>query len=230
MSKFEMLSPTQALPALYARLFAFYGPQNWWPSESAWEIMVGAVLTQNTAWANVEKALANLKRANRLSPARLRQLGTARLAALIRPAGFTTTKPARLKTLVNFLYDVYGGDTANLRGGDMAVQRAQLLGLNGIGPETADAILLYVADKPVFVIDAYTRRILGRLGLAAPIASYAELQALFMNHLPREVAYFQEFHALLDTHAKLTCRKRAPRCAACPLERECPKIGVDSPR
>ncbi len=217
---------TQPLRRLYDRLYAHYGAQHWWPSETRWEIMVGAILTQNTSWKNVEKAIANLKRANCLEPARLRRLRTDRLAALVRPAGFTRSKPKRLKTLAKFLLDAYGGDPANLRGGDLAAQRAQLLALDGIGPETADAILLYVAEQPIFVVDAYTRRILGRLGLAAPHASYAELQQLFMRHLPHDVALFGEFHALLDTHAKLTCTQRAPRCLACPLQDLCPRIGV----
>lgn len=215
------------LEMVYERLLAHYGPQNWWPAESPWEIMVGAILTQNTSWKNVDKALANLRRANRLDPARLRALRTERLAALVRPAGFTTSKPKRLKLLANFLFREYGGDPTAMRGGDLAAERAQLLALHGIGPETADAILLYVAAQPIFVVDAYTRRILGRLGLAASQASYAELQELFMKNVPPDVARYQEFHALLDTHAKQLCVKRAPRCPRCPLNDICPKIGVE---
>ncbi len=218
---------TRQLTALYARLSAYYGPLKWWPAESPWEIMVGAILTQNTAWTNVDKALTNLKRANRLEPARLRALPMARLATLIRPAGFTSSKPKRLKILAKFLLNEYGDDPANMRGRELKEQRAQLLALHGIGPETADDILLYVAHQPIFVIDAYTRRILGRLGYASPTASYETLQALFMDNLTASVPLFNEYHALLDTHAKRICAKRAPRCPICPLNDICPKIGVE---
>jgi endonuclease-3 related protein len=216
----------RALLQLYARLYAHFGPQNWWPAESRWEVMVGAILTQNTAWANVERALAKLKRADRLAPARLRALGTARLGALVRSAGFTSSKPRRLKGLARFLLREYGDDPAKMLGGDLSAQRAQLLALEGIGPETADAILLYAADQPVFVVDAYTRRILSRMGLVAPNASYAAIQALFMQHLPHDRGLFNEYHALLDTLGKNYCYKRAPRCVECPARRQCRRIGV----
>ena len=225
-TKFVMADspPGRRLEEIYLRLSSHFGPQHWWPAESSWEIMVGALLTQNTSWKNVEKALANLKRARRLEPARLRQLRTDRLAALIRPAGFTSSKPKRLKRLVAFLFRVYDGDPANMRGGDLTAQRAQLLALDGIGPETADAILLYVARQPVFVVDAYTRRIMGRMGLVPANVSYTELQTLFMANLPPDLALFGEYHALLDTLAKFICTKRAPRCAECPLNELCPKL------
>lgn len=209
------------LPEIYARLQAHYGAQNWWPHETLWEIMVGAILTQNTAWSNVEKALGNLKRANALTPERIRALSRARLTQLIRPVGFTSSKPRRLKTLANFLRREYADIPEAMRGGDLHKQRAQLLALHGIGPETADAILLYVAEQPIFVIDAYTRRILARVGIADEKISYHALQTLFMENLPHDVELFQEFHALLDTHAKYICTKRAPRCAACPLADLC---------
>lgn len=214
------------LHRVYDLLLAHYGVQNWWPAESAWEIMVGAILTQNTSWQNVDKALNNLRRENLLSPAAMRTLEIARLQELVRSAGFVTSKPKRLKGLVEFLYEFYGGDTANLRGGDLNTQRAQLLALNGVGPETADVILLYVAEQPTFVIDAYTRRIFYRLGWVPETVTYNELQALFMSHLPVEVPLFKEYHALLDVHAKLTCTKRAPRCVECPLNDICVKRGV----
>jgi endonuclease-3 related protein len=214
------------LQNIYVRLHAHYGPQQWWPADSLWEIMVGAVLTQNTAWRNVEYALANLKRANALAPARIRALRRDRLARLIRPAGFTSSKPQRLKTLAEFLRREYGDAAENMRNGVLDAQRKQLLALNGIGPETADAILLYVAEQPIFVIDAYTRRIVARVGLADAQTSYHALQEFFMAQLPRETALFQEFHALLDVHAKSLCTKRAPRCAQCPLRDICLKKGV----
>lgn len=215
-----------ALAALYEKLLAHYGAPNWWPAESRWEIMVGAILTQNTSWKNVEKALANLKRERHLEPARLRDIELEELTGLIRSAGFTSSKPKRLKILVEFLFREYGGDPANLRGGDLDARRAQLLALQGIGPETADAILLYAAEHPIFVVDAYTQRILYRLGWVEEKVSYQELQNLFMDHLPHEVKLFNQFHALLDMHAKYTCTKRAPRCDGCPLNEMCLKIGV----
>lgn len=183
--------------------------------------MVGAILTQNTAWSNVEKALGNLKRANALAPERIRELSRARLTQLIRPAGFTSSKPLRLKTLANFLRREYADAPERMRGGDLHRQRAQLLALHGVGPETADAILLYVAQQPIFVVDAYTRRVLARVGIADEKISYHALQTLFMENLPHAPQMFQEFHALLDTHAKYICTKRAPRCTACPLADLC---------
>jgi len=213
--------PNIPLNEIYTRLHAHYGRQNWWPHETLWEIMVGAILTQNTAWSNVEKALANLKRANALAPERIRAVSRARLARLIRPAGFTSSKPQRLKILANFLRRAYDDKPENMRGGDLHAQRAQLLALHGIGPETADAILLYVAEQPIFVIDAYTRRILARIGIADENISYHALQNVFMASLPRDADLFQEFHALLDTHAKYVCAKRAPRCTTCPLADLC---------
>lgn len=220
--------PGEKLLDIYTCLLAHFGPQHWWPGESRWEIMVGAILTQNTAWRNVERALADLKRANALDPARMRALRMDRLARLIRPAGFYRAKSKRLKALVEFLFREYDGDAARMVGGDLSQQRTRLLALDGIGPETADAILLYAAEQPIFVVDAYTRRILARLGLARANAGYDELQQLFMQHLPHEVALFNEYHALLDTLGKTTCLKRQPRCSACPLDRICPKVGVQT--
>lgn len=214
------------LPAIYDKLLAYHGVQNWWHSDSKWEIMVGAVLTQNTSWQNVAMALANLKRENVLAPLPMHTMDMGRLGELIRSAGFVTSKPHRLKRLAQFLINEYGGDTNNLRGGDLQKQRAQLLAINGIGPETADAILLYVAEQPIFVIDAYTRRIFYRLGWVEENVSYADLQRLFMDNLPPDVAYFNEFHALLDVHCKRICTKRAPKCSICPLRRICAKRGV----
>ena len=211
---------------VYKKLHARYGAQNWWPAESKWEIMVGAILTQNTTWKNAERALTNLKRENVLEPTRLRELETEQLALLIRSAGFTSSKPKRLKTLAEFLIREYDGDPLKLCGGNLGSERAQLLALTGIGPETADAILLYAAEQPIFVIDSYTRRILARLGWVNEKISYDALQKLFMEHLPHDVALFNEFHALLDIHAKSICTKRAPRCAACVLEKMCLRIGV----
>jgi endonuclease-3 related protein len=227
----------QNLLRLYERLRAFYGTPKFWSDEPKWEIMVGAILTQNTAWTNVNKALENLKRANVLDPARIFEMELAELEGYVRSAGFTTSKPKRLKTLAGFLLQDYQGIPENMRGGDPAAQRARLLALNGVGPETADAILLFAAEQPIFVIDAYTRRILARMGtwraetgIFSESSSYTALQELFMRHLPPDVAVFQRFHALLDIHAKQTCTKRAPRCGECPLTRICLKVGVGAIR
>lgn len=210
---------------VYEKLRAQYGAQNWWPHETKWEIMVGAILTQNTSWKNVEKALANLKRENVLYPTCFREIEIERLTELIRSAGFTTSKPKRLKILAEFILREYGGEPLNLQGGDLQTQRAQLLGLEGIGPETADAILLYAAEQPIFVVDAYTRRIFHRMGNGNVAANvpYDEWQKLFMDNLPHDVALFNEYHALLDMHAKYTCTKRAPKCERCPLAGMCAK-------
>lgn len=217
-----------ALPEIYVRLQTHFGAQgDWWRYETLWEIMVGAVLTQNTSWRNVERALENLKRADALAPARIRALSREKLARLIRPAGFTLSKPQRLKTLAEFLEREYDDQPEKMRGGDLQRQRAQLLELNGIGDETADVILLFVAAQPIFVIDAYTRRIMARLGYADENISYHELQNLFMAQLPPDANLFREYHALLDTHAKYLCAKRAPRCAECPLRELCARVGLD---
>jgi endonuclease III related protein len=213
---------------IYARLFARFGPQHWWPGESPWEVMVGAILTQNTSWRNVEKALANLRRAGRLEPAQMRRTRQATLARLIRPSGYFNLKARKLKALVEFLFERCGGDPARLVGSDIAAGRAELLKVYGIGPETADSILLYAADQPIFVIDAYTRRISARLGLAREDASYDELQRLFMEHLPADARYFNEYHALLVMLGKTICTKRAPRCGQCPLEDICARIGCET--
>ncbi len=214
------------LEEIYNRLYAHFGPQHWWPAESRWEIMVGAVLTQNTSWRNVEKALANLKRAARLEPDAMRRTREATLAQLVRPSGYYHLKAKKLKALVKFLLERYSGDPSNFVGGDLNSQRAELLQVYGVGPETADSILLYVAEQPVFVVDAYTRRVFARLGFTKESASYDELQQLFMQNLPPSAPLFNEYHALIVVHAKDICLKRAPRCPVCPLDDLCPKIDV----
>ncbi|MGB8647486.1 MAG: endonuclease III domain-containing protein [Anaerolineae bacterium] len=221
-----MLSVKAQLDDIYARLYARFGPQHWWPGESRWEVMVGAVLTQNTSWRNVEKAMQNLKHAGKLDPAAMRRTRAATLARLIRPSGYFNLKATKLHALVRFLFKRYEGDPARMVGGDLRAQRAELLAVYGVGPETADSILLYAAEQPVFVVDAYTRRIFARLGLCAETASYDALQALFMRHLPPDAGYFNEYHALIVMLGKDICKKRAPRCAECPLTGVCPRIGV----
>jgi endonuclease-3 related protein len=183
-------------------------------------MMVGAVLTQAVSWSNVERAIANLKSSDALSPSALRRLPAEDLARLIRPAGYYNVKARKLKALAQLMGDA-GDDLSRLFKGDTDGLRHRLLGVYGVGEETADSILLYAASRPVFVIDAYTHRIVGRLGLAPPAASYSELQRLFMAHLPAEAESYNEYHALLVHLGKGTCRK-TPLCPTCPLNTICP--------
>jgi endonuclease-3 related protein len=209
------------LEQVYDRLWARYGPQHWWPAESAFEMMVGAILTQSAAWRNVERAIAALKDAGALSPAAIRRLSRDELAQIIHASGYHNAKARKLKVLADWLGEAYGDDTGRFAGRRDDELRRELLALHGIGPETADSILLYAAARAVFVIDAYTRRILSRLGLAAEGASYDTFQGLFMDNLPRDAALYNEYHALLVRLAKEVCRP-APRCADCCLAGICP--------
>jgi endonuclease-3 related protein len=211
------------LTDIYARLYARFGPQHWWPHHAgAFEVIVGAILTQNTAWTNVEKALANLKRARLLTPTALNRVTTARLARLIRPSGYFNLKAKKLKAFARFVCAEHRGRLAHLFARDAARLREELLAVYGIGPETADSIVLYAARQPIFVVDAYTRRVMARLGLARADATYDELQRLFMEHLPREERLFNEYHALIVALGKDVCRKSQPRCGECPLREICP--------
>lgn len=202
---------------IYQVLLIAYGPQRWWPGETPFEVMVGAVLTQNTSWANVEKAIANLKERDLLEPEKLYRLGITALASLIRSSGYYRIKAKRLKALVQFLVEEYEGNLQNMERGELEELRGKLLRIHGIGPETADSILLYGLRKPIFVVDAYTRRILSRHRIVSEDASYEEIQALFMSHLPHEEKLFNEYHALLVRLGKEVCRKK-PVCALCPLK------------
>jgi endonuclease-3 related protein len=212
-----------SLTDIYARLYRHFGPQHWWPGDGAFEIIVGAILTQNTAWANVEKALANLKHARLLTPARLHQTRVTRIARLVRPSGYFQQKAKKLKAFTRFLFAVHGGKLARLFKTPTPELRAALLNIYGIGPETADSIILYAARQPVFVVDAYTRRVFTRLGwLASESAHYEQVQQMFMDGLPRDVQLFNEYHALIVALGKNVCTKRAPKCGACPLQDICP--------
>lgn len=204
---------------LHDRLLAAYGPQHWWPADSPFEVAVGALLTQNTNWQNVEKAIGGLKKAGLLEPEAIIRADNKTLETAVRPSGFFRQKAARLRILCRFWLDA-GGD-AGLKALGLEQARKQLLKLNGIGPETADSILLYALDMPIFVVDAYTRRIASRLGLCPPDIGYHALQAYFHQRLPHDVTLFNELHALIVAHAKQHCRVR-PGCAACPLATDCP--------
>ena len=219
-------SISQRLQDIYHRLMYCYGPQHWWPAEGPFEMMVGAVLTQSAAWRNVEKAIANLKAAGALSPQALRRLSLSELVALIRPAGYYNAKALKLKSLAQWLGEGHGDNLDRLLAGNIETLREQLLSIHGIGQETADSIILYAAGKPIFVIDAYTRRIIDRLGLSPEESSYAAYQALFMDNLPRDSELFQEYHALLVCLAKNVCCRR-PLCHKCCLISICPSRSMN---
>lgn len=198
-------------------LYEFYGPQDWWPADTGFEVIVGAILTQNTAWTNVEKAISNLKSARALrSPKSFAMLSKKHLASLIRPAGYYNVKAKRLKNFAAFLSDRYDCSLKQLSRIATSDLRSQLLAVNGIGPETCDSILLYAFNRPVFVVDAYTKRIFSRHKFITPDAGYAEVQQFFMSNLPLDEKLFNEFHALIVKLAKDYCRT-TPRCSLCPL-------------
>ena len=205
--------------AVYRRLHAAHGPQHWWPGDSVFEIMVGAVLTQNTAWTNVERAIANLKAAKALSPAAIAAAPHHRLAAWLKPSGYFNIKEQRLHAFCAWL--IHKGGAKRISRLPTPVLRAELLQVHGIGPETTDDILLYAFDRPVFVIDAYTRRLFQRLGLIQGDENYEALRQLFETALATDAPLFNEFHALIVAHAKDVCRKR-PLCGACKLGPLCP--------
>lgn len=202
---------------IYHILFDRFGPQRWWPGDSPFEVMVGALLTQNTNWSNVSRAISNLKKDNLLSFDALEALPVEVLAERIRPSGYYNMKAARLKNLLALIRE-NGGDLESLFNKDAAELRERFLAVNGIGPETADSILLYAAEKPVFVVDAYTHRILVRHGLISEEATYYEIQDLFTDTLAKDVSLYNEYHALLVRLGKEFCKKSKPRCEGCPLE------------
>ena len=206
----------QTLLDIYHQLMARYGPQCWWPALEPFEIIVGAILTQSAAWGNVEKAIANLKSAGALSPRALRQLPLTELGRLIHPCGYYNAKALKLKSFAHWLRVHYNDNISKLFAHDIDYLRQQLLSLHGIGQETADSIILYAANKPIFVIDAYTRRITNRIGLVPAGNSYSAYQALFMDNLPTDTKLFNEYHALLVRLAKEVCRRR-PFCPQCCL-------------
>jgi endonuclease III related protein len=202
--------------AIHDRLLAAYGPQGWWPADTAFEMMVGAILTQNTSWTNVERAIANLRAHGLLDASTITACDEVQLAAALRPSGYFNQKAHRLQRFAAF-YLEHGGEAGLRRLSD---PRQALLALHGIGPETADSMLLYALNMPVFVIDAYTRRIFARLGATSPDAGYHVLQDYFQRQLPASVPLFKEFHALIVMHAKQHCRTR-PACSDCPLRPGC---------
>jgi len=193
------------------------GPMRWWPARTPFEVIVGAILTQNTSWGNVERAIANLRSAQMLTPSAISAARMARLAALVRPSGYFRQKAKKLKAFVRFLQREYGGSLKRMFATPTEVLREKLLSVHGIGPETADSILLYAGEHAVFVVDAYTHRIFGRHGITNGKPEYENVRALVEAALPRDSQLFNEFHALVVNTAKNWCRKKEPRCAECPL-------------
>ena len=210
------------LPEIYRRLLDAYGPQAWWPGDSLFEMIAGAILTQAAAWRNVELALANLRGAGIDDWPTVHDTPIDGLAELVRPSGYYNTKARKLKAFAAHLCVEYGGSLDAMFAADTDTLRRELLSIHGVGPETADDILLYAAGKPSFVIDAYTIRIVQRVGLTpAGRADYAGWQAMFHAALPSDVAMYNEYHALLDRHHKEACTKNTPRCHACCLSDIC---------
>jgi len=202
---------------IYQILYKRYGSQHWWPGDTPFEVIVGAVLTQNTAWQNVEKAIGNLKRENLLSVKKLANVSLAKLSTLIRPSGYYNVKAKRLKAMLNFLTNEYDGDISNVKKKNIRTLRPQLLSVDGVGEETADSILLYGLSKPIFVVDTYTKRIFPRHGFFDVNTPYLNVQKFFMKNLPKSVKIYNEYHALLVRLAKDYCRTK-PNCRECPIK------------
>lgn len=212
-----MTTTRERLLEIYRLLFDFFGPQNWWPGQTPFEIAVGAILTQNTSWSNVEKAIANIKAAGCLDACKLHALDLEQLEPMIHPAGYFRVKSKRLQNFTTWLCDRYGGDMQALEDIATGCLREELLAISGIGPETADSILLYALNRPIFVVDTYTARVMVRHGLIpAEGLDYSQLQDLFTSNLEPDAALFNEFHALLVMVGKNYCKPRA-KCPNCPL-------------
>ena len=201
---------------LYHKLYHAFGPQHWWPGDTPFEIAVGAVLTQNTNWGNVEKAIESMKKEKVLNARSIHEMGTDRLASLIKPAGYFNIKAKRLKAFIDFLMNEYHGSMKRMAGEGMETLRAKLLNIHGIGSETADSILLYALEKPIFVIDAYTKRVLSRHDIVRHNESYEKIQELFHSTFTRDARLFNEYHALFVKLGKTYCMTK-PRCEGCPL-------------
>jgi endonuclease-3 related protein len=211
----------EVLMDIYHRMSERFGARFWWPAETAFEVCVGAILTQNTAWTNVEKAIMALKQAEIMTPLAMRDSAPEQLTRLIRPAGYFNVKSARLKDFVTWLFLHHEGSLEQLFTVEWHTLREELLQVRGIGPETADSILLYAGNQPTFVVDAYTRRLFHRLGLLPENASYDQTRDMFMTELPGDVQLFNDYHALIVEQCKQFCRKK-PLCHGCPLADICP--------
>ena len=210
------MKKAKVLTEIYDSLIKSFGKQYWWPGDSDFEVVVGAILTQNTNWTNVEKAIKNLKTAKVFSLKKLYQINEERLAELIKPSGYFNVKARRLKHFLEWLFTNYNGSLTKLFRQDCTILREQLLSVNGIGRETADSIILYAAEKPTFVVDAYTKRVLVRHGLITEDYDYDAIKAVFEENLPREVSLYNEYHALIVRVGKYYCKPKM-RCEKCPL-------------
>ncbi|MGB9814274.1 MAG: endonuclease III domain-containing protein [Thermovenabulum sp.] len=208
------------LLTVFENLYAAFGPQNWWPSESDFETVIGAILTQSVSWSNVEKAIDNLKKENLLSPQSLSKIDNERLHALIRSTRFYKQKGERLKNFCRYLLENYEGNLYKLFDKDIFELRRELLSLKGLGKETVDSIILYAAKKPIFVVDTYTKRIFSRLGVVDENLDYQALQEIFMQNLPHDTSLFNEYHALIVKLGKDVCKTK-PKCEFCPLNNFC---------
>ena len=217
----DNLTHREKLLDIYDRMLARYGPQHWWPADTWFEIVVGAVLTQAAAWTNVRKAISNLVAADALNPQAIRRLSEEELARLIYPSGFFNSKARKLKAVAEYLGRRFNDDLSAMSREDADLLRKELLDVYGIGEETADAILLYAVGKATFVADNYTKRVFSRLGAAPSQGPYATYRALFMDHLPADRELFSEYHALIVRHGKEVCRK-SPICQECCLLEVCP--------
>ncbi len=220
--KNKRMSRKIPLRSVYDELFKTWGPQHWWPGRTPFEVAVGAILTQHTSWTNVEKAIQRLRAARALTPRAMHHAELADLAEWIRPAGYYNVKARRLRAFTTFLFSKFGGRLNRLFALDTSALRGALLSVKGIGPETADSIILYAAHRPVFVIDAYTRRMLDRHGWLDASASYDEAARLFTAALPADTSLYNEYHALIVRLGKTYCGTK-PRCEACPLRHRLPK-------
>jgi len=214
-----MQAVREKLMQMYQAMYEHFGPQNWWPGDGALEIVIGAVLTQNTNWTNVERAIENLQRENLIDIEKLNNIDHSQLARLIRPAGYFNIKAKRLKNLIKYLWDSYQGDIDKFFSLSIEQMREELLSVSGIGRETADDIILYAANKPTFVIDAYTWRIAHRHMLIEYDADYETIKELFEDNLDADVELFNEYHALLVATGKNYCKRKKPLCEKCPLNK-----------
>jgi endonuclease-3 related protein len=218
------LNPLPILHDYYHALFREHGPQSWWPARTRFEVIVSAILVQNTSWTNVERAIVALRRERLLTPAAMERVPQEKLEQLIRSSGYFRQKAKKLKEFVGFLRNRYDGSLDKMFHAPTAVLREQLLEVHGIGPETADSILLYAGTHPVFVVDAYTRRVLERHQLVHAKATYEEIRQLFEQSLPNSASLFNEYHALIVHTGKHFCKTRDPQCAACPLRSFLPQV------
>ena len=212
------MSQAEIIRSMFETMLAALGPSNWWPGDTPFEIAIGAILTQNTSWQNVEKAIDNLRENDILNARAMHGVSVADLAELIRPAGYYNIKARRIFNFLNFLKDEADYDMDVLKSRSLDEIRPRILDVNGIGPETADSILLYALDFPTFVVDAYTARLMGRHGLSYEDINYHELQAIFMDALPQDVSLYNEYHALIVRVGKDWCKKKAGLCDTCPLK------------